>query len=267
MLDICATVWDGEDYLPEVFDAWVAVAEGQFTALELDGKVVALAKLTRLAPGEYWLEGIRVHAAYRGQGLAAALHDYHLDRWRRLGEPGTLRLVTSSDNHAIVTLCERTGFRRLFEFTFAEAPAERAPHRFTPLVPAEAGRAFELVRHLPIYAAQHGLCDLQWKWRELTPAYLAERVAAGAVYRWGDWEAVLVVNPSADEEALHVQFPGAKPGQRIAFLAEVRALAQAGGRRLVRWSPLNRAEVLDDLPPAGYARLWDESLCCFEARQ
>jgi hypothetical protein len=30
VLDICATVWDGQDYLPDVFDAWLAEPEARF---------------------------------------------------------------------------------------------------------------------------------------------------------------------------------------------------------------------------------------------
>ena len=119
MLDICATVWDGDDYLPRYFDRWVAAAGGQFTALELEGRVVALAKFSRLAPGEYWLEGIRVHADFRGQGLAAALHDYHMLLWKQTAEAGAIRLLTGDP--AIIKLCDRTGFHPLFQHRFAEA--------------------------------------------------------------------------------------------------------------------------------------------------
>src|SRR5688572_105289 len=106
MLDVCATVWEGEDYLPHYFDRWVAAEGGQFTAVEVEGQVVALAKLTRIAHGEYWLEGIRVHPDYRGRGLAAALHDYHVALWKQFGEP------------SIIKLSERTGFRPLFQHQF-----------------------------------------------------------------------------------------------------------------------------------------------------
>jgi len=290
MLEICAAVWDGEDYLPSVFDAWVAAPGGQFTAVETEGRVVALARLARFARGEYWLEGIRVHADYRGRGIAAALHDYHLDLWRRSGEGGAMRLVTHSENQTMINLCERTGFTRIFDFTFAEAEAAAAPnapsgrasarardddaraasHRFTLVAPAEAERAFGVIQRLPSYAEQHGLCDLSWKWRVLTPDYFAERIAADAVYRWGDWEGVLLTLDEAEEEpsgdTLFLQFPGAPRDRRIAFLSETRGLAHALGKTRLRWSPYARAERLDELPLAGYQRDWEEVMVCFERR-
>jgi len=269
MLEICAGVWEGEDYLPNVFDEWVAELGGQFTAAEMDGKVVALARLTKFAPGEYWLEGIRVHADYRGQGLAAALHDYHLDLWRQWDEPGTLRLVTDSENLAIVKLCERTGFTRQFEFTFAEALAGAGPHRFSLVTLPEADRAFERLTQIPWYVELHGLCDLCWKWRALTPVYLAERIAAGAVWRWGEWEGVLLTSIEAIEgEGLWLQFPGVSPEDRLPFLSEARALAHTLGHRRVGWSAPMRPEILAELPSAGYTRTWESSVeYCFEIRQ
>jgi ribosomal protein S18 acetylase RimI-like enzyme len=272
MLEICAAVWDGEDYLPFVFDEWVERPGGQFTAVEVDQRVIALAKLTRLAPGEYWLEGIRVHPAYRQQGIAAALHDYHLDLWRQFGEPGTLRLVTDSDNHAIIKLCERTGFTRIFSFSFVEASAQPgAEPNFELATPVDADQAFRLLSQLPVYAEQHRLCDLGWKWRELTPGYLAERIEARVVYRWQGWDGILLTMDETDEDSpgdtLFIQFPGAAPDQRMTFLTDVRALAHRLGKGKVRWSPLVDSALLSALPQVGYRRAWEAVEHCFEIRQ
>lgn len=271
MLDICATVWEGEDYLPRYFDRWVAVPEsagGQFTALELEGRVVALAKFSRLAPGEYWLEGIRVHADYRGQGLAAALHDYHLALWQQAGEPGVLRLLTGDP--AIIKLCDRTGFRRLFGHRFAEAPADACPHAFRPMTLADFERAWATVGPSAAWTEWQGLCDLGWKWRTLTPEFFRERLAAGAAYQWRNGEAVLLTRATQHDDEdpgdfLLLQFPAVRAAQRWSFLAEVRGLAHQLGKPRVLWSiPV---ELSADLPQAGYTLSWAETETCFEARQ
>ncbi len=41
---ICAQVWEGRDYVPEVWDAWLADPHGQLSVVELRGRVVALGK-------------------------------------------------------------------------------------------------------------------------------------------------------------------------------------------------------------------------------
>lgn len=268
MLAICATVWDGDDYLPRYFDRWVMAEGGQFTALELDGQVVALAKLTCHTPGEYWLEGIRVHADYRGRGLAAALHAYHLMLWNKIGEPGALRLLTGDP--AIIKLCDRTGFRQLFQHYFAEAEAVDAPHTFQLVAPAEIERAFTLITHSTAWAEWQGLCDLCWKWRELTPEFLGERVAAGAVYHWREWQGVLMTRDAIHDDEqpgdlIVIQFPAVNTAQRWEFLADVCALAQALRKRKVSWAiPM---ELRTELPRAGYTLAWDEIETCFEIRQ
>lgn len=268
MLAICATVWEGDDYLPRYFDRWVAAEGGQFTALELEGQVVGLSKLSRMAPGEYWLEGIRVHGDYRGRGLAAALHDYQLEVWRHIGEPGTLRLLTGDP--AISKLCDRTDFRPLFHHYFAEAEAVDMSHAFNLIPPSEAERAYALITQSPAWAEWHGLCDLSWKWRELTPEFLGERLAAGAVYHWREWQAVLMTRDTIHDDdqpgdLIVVQFPAVNAAQRWEFLAEVRALAHTLGKHKVSWSiPIERRA---ELPCAGYTLAWDETETCFEIRQ
>jgi Acetyltransferase (GNAT) family len=261
-------VWEGDDYLPGYFDRWVMAEGGQFTALELDGQVVALAKLTRHARGEYWLEGIRVHGEYRGRGLAAALHDYHLALWEGMGEPGALRLLTGDP--AIRKLCDRTGFRPLFHHHFAEAEALNASHAFQLVAPVETTRLWPLLTASPAWAEWQGLCDLSWKWRELTPEFLDGRVRAGTVYHWRNWQAALMTRDAIHDDdqpgdRLVIQFPAVGEAYRWDFLADVRALAHALGKRIVSWAiPLAlRAE----LPRAGYTLAWEPIETCFEIRQ
>lgn len=269
MLDICATVWDGDDYLPKYFDHWVQAAGGQFTGAEFEGRLVAVAKLTRCAPGEYWLEGIRVHSAFRQRGLAAALHDYHLALWRAWQEPGALRLLT--ENPAIQKLCERTGFRARFQYITADAPAVAQPHHFTVLTLADLDRAYAYLTDSVTYADWHGLCDMGWKWRELTPALLAQRITAGAVYGWGQWDGVLVtIQTQHDDVApsrhLGLQFPATTPAQWWAMLSETRALAHHLGQADVRWSALLKFHP--HVAQAGFALRWEGTPeTCYEVRQ
>ena len=42
VVELTADVWEGHDYLPEVFEAWVADPSADFMAAEEDGVVVGL---------------------------------------------------------------------------------------------------------------------------------------------------------------------------------------------------------------------------------
>lgn len=269
VVEICSRIWDGEDYVPNVFDDWVAQPEGQFAAAELDGRVVAVGKLTRLSPEDDWLEGIRVHADFRGQGLAAGLHEYLLNLWRGQGRPGALRLLTATDNQAIVKLCQRTGFTALFEATFAAAEAQPGQHRFTPLGPEEAERAFEFITRSPLYADQHGLCDISWRFRSLARSFLADRINAGAAYRWSGWQGVLLITDGAweaDPRTLVVQFPAVEAADRAGFFTDLRALAHARGQTKVSWMLPRQPALLAEMRALGYAQPWPEVFFCFEIK-
>lgn len=60
VMEICRDVWDGHDYIPRVFDEWLADAGAAFQAGEVDGVVVGLQRLRPYAPGLIWYEGLRV---------------------------------------------------------------------------------------------------------------------------------------------------------------------------------------------------------------
>ena len=71
--EISRDVWDGHDYIPRVFDDWVADAGSTFQAAELEGTVVGLHRLRPYGPGLIWYEGLRVASTHRRQGLARTM--------------------------------------------------------------------------------------------------------------------------------------------------------------------------------------------------
>lgn len=79
ILAISSKIWDGEDFVPKVFDKWINEEKGEFTVIEESGKVVAFSKMSYHENDVYWLEGLRVHENYRGNGYAKKLTEYYLD--------------------------------------------------------------------------------------------------------------------------------------------------------------------------------------------
>ena len=75
VFEISATVWDGHDYLPKVWDIWLQESKDQGFLLvgEVDEKVVAVQHTAIQPMGVAWMEGIRVHPDYRQRGFAAEL--------------------------------------------------------------------------------------------------------------------------------------------------------------------------------------------------
>ena len=57
----CARTWgDDGDYVPDVWDSWLADATGVMLVGVADGRPVALSRINMIAPDEAWIEGLRV---------------------------------------------------------------------------------------------------------------------------------------------------------------------------------------------------------------
>lgn len=115
IINISKHVWEGNDYLPEIFDKWVEDKNGEFTIAEIDGKVVGCAKFTVLEDKEYWLEGIRVDIKTRGQGIGKRITEYYVDKSKKMGFKN-LRLSTYIENHESLKIINRYGFKKTIGF-------------------------------------------------------------------------------------------------------------------------------------------------------
>lgn len=78
VLEICKDIWDGTDYLPQLFHGWVDDKTGIFVGAvdTATNKVIGTDKYTVFADGTGWLEGMRVHKDYRGRKIGKLLTDY-----------------------------------------------------------------------------------------------------------------------------------------------------------------------------------------------
>src|SRR3972149_1024856 len=173
VMELTSTIWEGEDYVPHVWSEWLADPEGLLAVAEYGGRVVGLSKLTRLGPAEWWLEGLRVHPDFEGRGIASHLHEYLLDFWQRTGS-GVIRLGTASFRKPVQHLCDRTGFRKVAEYSIFSAPvlpgsdSNSTATNFTPINIDEAQTAVDLALQSPALSLVYGLMDTGWQWA--TPA-------------------------------------------------------------------------------------------------
>jgi GNAT superfamily N-acetyltransferase len=109
VVELTRDVWDGHDYVPEVFDDWVADAGATFQALELDGMVVGLQRLRPYASGLVWYEGLRVASTHRRQGFARTMLQSAIAESR---EQGFREMRLATGNPRAATLFEEVGFQR-----------------------------------------------------------------------------------------------------------------------------------------------------------
>lgn len=181
---ICAHTWEWGDYLPDVWEEWLADPRGVLQVGEIDGRVVAVNKITFHQPDQAWLEGMRVDPEVRRQGIARqfVVHDltYARERGARV-----VRLATGHSNTAVHTLAAQFGMRRVNEGSLFEAGARPEAPAPAILGPEHAARVLAFIRHSPVLAHTHGLYDCGWAGRSLDDRAVASMLAAGpAVVRW-----------------------------------------------------------------------------------
>src|SRR5690349_20472958 len=69
--DICADIYGGHDYIPEVWEEWLATTNNRaFIVESAEGATgVYFLRLDLAGASTGWLQGVRVKAAFRNQGL------------------------------------------------------------------------------------------------------------------------------------------------------------------------------------------------------
>ncbi len=76
VLRFTSRIWDGDDYVPGVWQEWLSDANGLCAVAEYQGHAIGLVKLSCLAPGQWWIMGLRVDPDHQKLGVASRLHHY-----------------------------------------------------------------------------------------------------------------------------------------------------------------------------------------------
>ncbi len=180
--DISSRVWGGWDYVKQFYDGWVE--RGGFWGVEVAGRLAGFGKATELAPGEWWLEGLRVDPDRQGEGIGTRLSEAILGKTLEL-KPRTLRLATAEVNRHSIAIIRRMGFGELFRtrlYKGVPRPPDEGAALFTPSV----GQTRRYLEAEPELAAKRGLLSYTWLFREATDEYISELVEAGMVYGCGN---------------------------------------------------------------------------------
>jgi GNAT superfamily N-acetyltransferase len=266
VLTFTARIWEGSDYVPYVWEEWLADSEGILAVAEYAGRSVGLAKLVRLSSKDWWLQGLRVDPDYRGRGIARRLHEYALDAWLRTGS-GKLRLTTNSNNYPVHHLCEATGMHRLGEYLAYAAPAMDEPLQgWDKLSPERLDAALDFITHSPTFKLSWDLIDLEWIWAGLQCSYLEELVNRGLVWTRDNGEGILVGSRDDDDrkKRAYLQLAACELEDLPGCLLDFRRLASIYGLGMARWIAPLQPELQAALEQAGYAPEWDHTLFLYE---
>lgn len=263
---IAAQIWDGDDYLPHVMDDWFNDPHGGFYVATLHENVVGVVKLTQFAPGEWWMEGLRVDPAYQGHGFGRILHHFVINQVRQRGH-GEVRFSTGSMNEAVRQLARETGFERNAIFLPYGADVLREPvQALAPLAGDDLPRVRAFLDKSAYYTRAQQSLEWDWSYYRLTDDRLRERLQNALVYGWsresGTLNGLLIANPTEKD-----RWPG-DPTLKIAYLdapdadlpdmaRDVRRLAAQLDRVRVRIKAFAAPEHIAALEAGGFVREWD----------
>jgi GNAT superfamily N-acetyltransferase len=239
VVEMVATVWDGTDYLPKVWDEWLADPGGPLLIGELAQRPVAVAKLSALGGGEDWFEGLRVAPEQRGKGFARDMlrRCVELSRERRAH---ILRYLTSGENVTMQRIALDLGFQLIYAPIWYRATPLAGGPAVSLVPPDRLPTLMSDIAASALLAQTGGLYTYNWCTFELTEARLRVHVAHGEVWALADAHAWAIIVPN---------------GRRGVWLAHIEAAASdaagvLGAAIRARLEPDEEVYVRALLPPA-----------------
>jgi GNAT superfamily N-acetyltransferase len=268
VLEFCKYIWEGNDYIPYVWNEWLADPTGQLFTAEYAGHAVGIARIAHVAPKQWWLEGLRVNPELRDKKIGSALHEYLTEWWLANGD-GTVRLWTNAKRVKVHHLCEKLGFVHTQEHAmFAASPLDEPCDLFQPVEENELPEALDFVIASPSLPLIGGMMDMGW--RVATPnekslrdliqwsngQLLWWRGRRGLVGMWGDEDD----NGPHPMLSLAVSDLEGLPGLLLDLRRET---ARQGGHK-VAWHAVVLPGLSTCLSSAGFERESDQSNYQFE---
>ncbi len=260
ILEISSKIWEGDDYVPELLDAWLADEHGELAIAAWEDQVIAFAHRTWLCPGIAWLEGIRTDPEWEGRGAAKAITD-HFIRGAANAGASSIHLSAYVENEASIHIIESYGFTRIATFCYVERAAMPA----TDAVPKHVFQIQHLEpEHLLKFVDQSDFLSLAQRqfprgWRFYPFDHNPRDAVSRLAYCTGAWEdgalvAALCIRQGAEHAGtITINFlDGALPAMQ-ALLAE--ALDCYAGKAFEMMMPVQRgrhASALGILKDTGF---------------
>lgn len=248
VVEMTSDIWDGDDYIADVFDDWVTDASAAFQAMEVDGVVAGLQRLRPYAPGLIWYEGLRVATSYQRQGIARAMLDSAIAEAR---EQGFAEIRLATFNEVAAHLFESAGFQPLMSIRWWQAPRVEGGEPADIPDAAEAERLWKMAASSPGFEMYNGIsADLNGA-RNLEAAELARLAATGMLRVAPGGRAIAGLRrPWGDSVA--VAFVAGRGGALRDLLFALRYEADADGTDHVTVALPRDHPAADDLRASGY---------------
>ena len=251
LVDVEAQATPGLQYIPNVFDEFIADDIGEFSVAEVEEKVVACGKFTVVPDGSAWLETIRVLPAYQGKGIGKCFYERFFDTAHQQGVT-TMRMYTGVRNAVSKGLAERYGFRPAGIYRGALLPCESAADRdacadFKKVTDPEKGISLLM----PFHEKWEGFLIMNRTFFALTPALCTYLTHKGMVYEDANSQSMIVLGARfMPEVALHIGVFGGNSDACLGFALKRGAVL--GVKRLSCYFPHTDSDCQNILTQSGY---------------
>ncbi|MBD1863993.1 MULTISPECIES: GNAT family N-acetyltransferase [Trichocoleus] len=266
VMEFCQHTWkDAEDYIPEVWDKWLADPSGQIFVAVLQERPVAMARAVKLSQQEGWWEGLRVDLQYRRLGLARVL-EAHISQYLQQVGVTITRCCVATWNTAAHPFMKQQGYHKIDNYILHRADATDSS---TPQISRLGLESFDAARSLVHQSQSNRLFVCRGaKWQALTAQVLRDRLNQGLV--WGiEHEKVLQSvflqsHLESSNEALWVGCIEGREDSLPVMLSGMCHLARQQGYEAVSGFFPKREPILNALQKAGYQLLPEEEFWIYE---
>ena len=268
--EFCKGIWEGGDYVPDVWHYWFSDPNGILVTAEYDGHAIGCAKLSLIDDGQWWLEGFRVDPNHQGLKVGSRLHNYLTDWWTENCD-GAVRLMT--ENPAVIHLCEKTGYVKTQEVRGYKAPPiQEATDNFSPATDTHEAAAFALQSES--VQLTDNLIDFGWRIGtpndhifEIYSGYKADFVHT--FYWWKDRQGLFSAweDEEDDLRTLVLGVVACALKDMPALLMDVRRLAARKKFAKVFMLAFLKPQLLSRLEQAGFSTSWENYLRLFEKKR
>ena len=251
VLEFTKFTWEDGDYIRYVWVDWLADPHGCLAAAEYGGRCVGIAKISLSAPGQWWLEGLRVDPKFQGLRIASHLHGYIDDWWLEHGD-GVVRFMTSSARVKVHHLAEKLGYVKVLEMKELEAPVlGEPPETFQPVKADEIKEALQFAFDSPQLKDSHGLFDVGWNVIRLDEEIMIDIQRRGIAFWWRGRDGLLLMWADWGTEG-GISLPACKLESLPALLRDFRWLAAQQGFDVAFWIAPLTDEIMSAAEAAGY---------------
>jgi GNAT superfamily N-acetyltransferase len=262
--EFCQDIWEGGDYVPDVWDDWLNDTHGLLAVAESNGHAIGCSKITLISQGQWWLEGFRVDPKFQGLKVGSRIHDYVTDWWIDHGD-GTLRLMTDAGNFAVHQMCMKTGYIKTHEVCgYRAIPISEPIDNFSPAT--DMREAAEFARASESIQSTDGLTDFGW--RIAMPDELVFEAYSGekadylhTFYWWKDRQGLFSAWANQEESmrTLVIGVVACALKDMPALLMDTRRLAARGKFDSVFQIAFDMPPIITQLVAAGFEKKWKRS--------